>query len=58
VSDFVKGQSIAAAARMLQGNRLGGHPCPDAGTMREAHAELGAAFRGLDKVIIALRAVG
>lgn len=56
VADFVKGQSMAAAVRMLQANRLGGHPCPDAGAMREAHVELDAAFRGLDKVILSLRA--
>jgi len=56
VADFVKGQSMAAAVRMLQANRLGGHPCPDAGAMREAHVELAAAFRGLDKVILSLRA--
>lgn len=58
VSDFVKGQSLAAAVRMLQANRLGGHPCPDAGTMREAHVELGAAFRGLDKLVQVLRGQG
>lgn len=57
VADFVKGQSMAAAVRMLQANRLGGHPCPDAGAMREAHVELAAAFRGLDKVILNLRAI-
>ncbi|NFV80525.1 hypothetical protein [Magnetospirillum aberrantis] len=57
VSDFVKGQSLAAAVRMLQANRLGGHPCPDAGTMREAHTELGAAFRGLDKLVQTLRSL-
>lgn len=57
VADFVKGQSLAAAVRMLQANRLGGHPCPDAGAMREAHVELAAAFRGLDKVILSLRAM-
>lgn len=56
VADFVKGQSLAAAVRMLQANRLGGNPCPDAGAMREAHVELDAAFRGLDKVILSLRA--
>lgn len=56
VADFVKGQSLAAAIRMMQANRMGGHPCPDAGTMREAHVELGAAFRGLDKLVGALRA--
>ncbi|MEW5729051.1 MAG: hypothetical protein AB1918_14580 [Pseudomonadota bacterium] len=56
VADFVKGQSLAAAVRMMQANRMGGHPCPDAGTMREAHVELGAAFRGLDKLVAALRA--
>lgn len=55
VSDFVKGQSLAAAVRMLQANRIGGHPCPDAGTMREAHVELGAAFRGVDKLAQMLR---
>lgn len=55
VSDFVKGQSMAAAVRMLQANRLGGHPCPDAGAMREAHVELGAAFRGVDKLVQMLR---
>ena len=57
VADFVKGQSMAAAVRMLQANRLGGHPCPDAGAMREAHVELAAAFRGLDKLILSLRAL-
>lgn len=57
VSDFVKGQSLAAAVRMLQANRLGGHPCPDAGTMRDAHVELGAAFRGVDKLAQALRSL-
>ncbi|HTH16120.1 MAG TPA: hypothetical protein VL974_05660 [Magnetospirillum sp.] len=55
VSDFVKGQSLAAAVRMLQANRLGGHPCPDAGAMRDAHEELGAAFRGVDKLVQMLR---
>lgn len=55
VSDFVKGQSLAAAVRMLQANRIGGYPCPDAGAMREAHVELGAAFRGLDKLVQMLR---
>ncbi|MBC7907653.1 MAG: hypothetical protein H7Y60_13045, partial [Rhodospirillaceae bacterium] len=58
VSDFVKGQSLAAAVRMLQANRLGGHPCPDAGAMRDAHEELGAAFRGVDKLAQSLRALG
>lgn len=57
VSDFVKGQSLAAAVRMLQANRIGGHPCPDAGTMREAHVELGAAFRGVEKLAQMLRAL-
>lgn len=56
VSDFVKGQSLAAAVRMLQANRLGGHPCPDAGAMRDAHEELGAAFRGVEKLVQSLRA--
>lgn len=55
VADFVRGQSLAAAVRMLQANRLGGHPCPDAGAMREAHVEMAAAFRGIDKLIGALR---
>ncbi len=50
VSDFVKGQSLAAAVRMLQANRIGGHPCPDAGAMRDAHVELGMAFRGVEKL--------
>jgi hypothetical protein len=57
VSDFVKGQSLAAAVRMLQANRLGGYPCPDAGAMRDAHEELGAAFRGCDKLVQMLRAL-
>lgn len=57
VADFVKGQSLAAAVRMLQANRLGGHPCPDAGAMREAHVELAAAFRGLDKIVMGLKSV-
>lgn len=51
VSDFVKGQSLSAAVRMLQANRLGGYPCPDAGAMRDAHEELTVAFRGIDKLI-------
>lgn len=58
VSDFVKGQSLAAAVRMLQANRLGGHPCPDAGAMREAHVELAAAFRGVDKLTQMLQRLG
>lgn len=57
VADFVKGQSLAAAVRMLQANRLGGHPCPDAGAMREAHMEASAAFRGVDKLITALKSI-
>jgi hypothetical protein len=57
VAMFVKAQSFAAGLRMLQANRMGGHPCPDAGTMREAHVELAAAFRGLDKIVMGLRAV-
>lgn len=56
VSDFVKGQSLAAAVRMLQANRIGGHPCPDAGIMRDAHEELSAAFRGVEKLVQVLRA--
>ncbi|CAA7621237.1 conserved exported hypothetical protein [Magnetospirillum sp. LM-5] len=55
VADFVKGQSLAAAVRMMQANRLGGHPCPDAGAMRDAHVEMAAAFRGIDKVIAGLK---
>ncbi|HSV29639.1 MAG TPA: hypothetical protein VLL76_08765 [Candidatus Omnitrophota bacterium] len=58
VADFVKGQSLAAAVRMLQANRIGGHPCPDAGTMREAHVELTAAFRGTEKLVASLRQLG
>ncbi|MBV5323843.1 MAG: hypothetical protein J0626_00465, partial [Rhodospirillaceae bacterium] len=56
VADFVKGQSMAAALRMLQANRIGGHPSPDPAAMREAHVELAAAFRGLDKIIQGLKA--
>lgn len=55
VADFVKGLSLAAAVRMMQANRLGGHPCPDAGAMRDAHVEMAAAFRGIDKVIAGLK---
>jgi hypothetical protein len=55
VANFIKGQSFAAGLRMLQANRIGGHPCPDAGIMREAHVELAAAFRGLDKIVMGLR---
>ncbi len=55
VANFVKGQSFAAALRMLQANRIGGHPCPDPATMREAHVELAAAFRGIDKIIQGLK---
>jgi hypothetical protein len=58
VAAFVKGQSFAAALRMLQANRIGGHPCPDAVAMREAHVELAAAFRGVDKLLQGLRALG
>ena len=54
VAVFVRGQSIAAGVRMLQANRIGGHPCPDAGTMRQAHVELAAAFNGIDKLLDAL----
>ncbi len=55
VANHVKGQSIAAAVRMLQANRIGGHPSPDAAAMREAHVELAAAFRGVDKIIQGLK---
>ena len=55
VANFVKGQSFAAALRMLQANRIGGHPCPDPAAMREAHVELAAAFRGVDKIIQGLK---
>ncbi|WP_235062833.1 hypothetical protein [Paramagnetospirillum caucaseum] len=57
VGNFIKGQSFAAGLRMLQANRIGGHPCPDAGTMREAHVELAAAFRGLDKIVMGLKSI-
>jgi hypothetical protein len=57
VARFVKAQSFAAGLRMLQANRIGGHPCPDAGTMREAHVELAAAFRGVDKIILGLKSI-
>lgn len=57
VAKFIKGQSFAAGLRMLQANRIGGHPCPDAGIMREAHVELAAAFRGLDKIVMGLKSV-
>jgi len=57
VAKFIKGQSFAAGLRMLQANRIGGHPCPDAGIMREAHVELAAAFRGLDKIVLGLKSV-
>ncbi|RAU22140.1 hypothetical protein CU669_10175 [Paramagnetospirillum kuznetsovii] len=55
VANFVKGQSFAAALRMLQANRIGGNPCPDPAAMREAHVELAAAFRGVDKIIQGLK---
>jgi hypothetical protein len=58
VAAFVKGQSFAAALRMLQANRIGGHPCPDAVAMREAHVELAAAFRGVDKLLLGLKTLG
>ncbi|CAA7627788.1 conserved hypothetical protein [Candidatus Terasakiella magnetica] len=57
-ANFIKGQSYAAALRMLQANRIGGHPCPDAGTMREVHVELAAAFRGVDKILQGLKSIG
>jgi len=58
VAEFVKGQSVSAALRMLQANRIGGHPSPDAGALREAHVELTAAFRGIEKLIGALKSLG
>jgi hypothetical protein len=54
IATFVKGQSLAAAVRMLQANRIGGHPTPDAGAMRDAHVELADAFQGTDRLIDAL----
>ena len=51
IATFVKGQSLAAAVRMLQANRMGGHPCPDAAAMREAHVDLVTAFNNVDKVV-------
>jgi hypothetical protein len=57
VADFIKGQSLAAAVRMMQANRIGGYPAPDAGLMREAHVELVAAFRGVDKMVQGLRSI-
>ncbi|WP_158303935.1 hypothetical protein [Paramagnetospirillum magneticum] len=57
VAKFIKGQSFAAGLRMLQANRIGGHPCPDAGIMREAHVELAAAFRGVDKIVMGLKSI-
>lgn len=57
VSDFVKGQSLASAVRMLQANRMGGYPCPDAAAMREAYEELTVAFRGTEKVAQSLRSL-
>ena len=58
VANFVKGQSMAAALRMLQANRIGGNPSPDPAAMREAHVELAAAFRGVDKIIQGLKSAG
>jgi hypothetical protein len=58
VAVFVRGQSVAAGIRMLQANRIGGHPCPDAGTMRQAHVELAAAFNGVDKLVEGLNRLG
>jgi hypothetical protein len=55
VAGFVKGLSVANALRMMQANRIGGHPCPDPAAMREAHVELAAAFRGVDKLIQGLK---
>lgn len=55
VANFVKGLSFTAGLRMLQANRIGGHPCPDPAAMREAHVELAAAFCGLDKIIQGLK---
>jgi len=57
VAAVVKGQSMAAAVRMLQANRLGGQPCPDAGALREAHVELTFAFRGIDKMVETLERI-
>ncbi len=54
IATFVKGQSLAAAARMLQGNRLGGTPSPDAATLRAAYIDLAGAFRGVEKLVEAL----
>ncbi|CAA7627756.1 hypothetical protein [Magnetospirillum sp. SS-4] len=58
VASFVKGLSVANALRMLQTSRIGGHPCPEPAAMREAHVELAAAFRGLDKLIVGLKGTG
>lgn len=57
VANFIKGQSLAAAVRMMQANRIGGYPAPDAGLMREAHVELVAAFRNIDKIVQGLRSI-
>lgn len=55
---FTYSQSVSAGLRMLQANRIGGNPCPDANAMRAIHQELETAFQGLDKIIQALKAIG
>ena len=54
---FTHSQSLAAGLRMLQANRIGGNPCPDANTMRSIHQELETAFQGIDKIIQSLKAI-
>ena len=51
IATFVKGQSMAAAVRMLQVKRMGGQPTPDAAAMRDAHVALAEAFNGIDKLV-------
>lgn len=57
VAGFVRGQSVAAALRMLQANRMGGHPCPDAGTMRDAHRDLAVLVGEIDPLLAELAAL-
>ena len=57
LAGFVKGQSVASALRMLQANRIGGHPCPDAGAMRDVHYQLTAIFAGVAALQVELNAL-
>jgi hypothetical protein len=51
---ILKGQSIAAGIRMMQANRIGGHPSPDPALMREIQVQLAECFQHVEALIGAL----